>query len=213
MRRLTKGTVPPVLADNQEEWLSEYLANTGSETCRVRYRHPDIKQALRQETGWKCVYCESKIGHNTPGDIEHKVPSSKERNLHFSWSNLTVACSECNRRKSDYYEKGAEFLDPYSDPVEDWLLHLGPVVYWAPSHARAEVTVRTLALDTGERAQLLQQKLDVLEKARALLELLGTSAGDVLLELRKDELRRMQECTAEYSAMVRAYVSRVLPGA
>jgi hypothetical protein len=82
----------------------------------------------------------------TPGDIEHKVPSSKNRRLHFVWSNLTVACTECNRRKLDYYEIGAEFLDPYSDPVEDCLIHLGPIVYLAPGHQRAEITVRTLSL-------------------------------------------------------------------
>lgn len=207
MRRLEKGDAPAVLAENHAKWLSEYLANLSSDRCRYRYRDPQIKEALRRETGWKCVYCESKIGHNTPGDVEHKVPSSKSRNLHFSWTNLTVACTECNRRKLDYYEKGAEFLDPYQDPVEDWLVYLGPLVYWVPGKVRAEITVRTLLLDSMERAQLFQRKCDVLEKARALVELATNSDSPMLVALRKDELRRMQDRSAEYSATVRAYLS------
>lgn len=205
MRRLEKVEIPPVLAECHDTWLSDYLADP-SETNRFRYRHREIKDTLRRETGWKCVYCESKIGHNTPGDVEHKVPSSRDRSLHFSWANLTVACGECNRRKREYYKADAEFLDPYSDPVEEWLLHLGPIVYWIPGNARAEVTVRKLALDTAERTQLLQRKCDVLEKARALKELIAIGGNDVLLALRKDELRRMLDHAAEYSAMVRAYV-------
>jgi hypothetical protein len=206
VRQITKGDVPTILAENHAVWLSEYLANTSSETFRYRYRAQEIKEALRRETGWKCVYCESKIGHNTPGDVEHKVPSSKDRSLHFTWSNLTVACGECNRRKGDYFEVGAPFLDPYIDPVEEWLLHLGPIVYWVPANARAEFAVRTLSLDSTERAQLIQRKLDILEKARALTELIAVDTDDQLLMLRKDELNRMQDSAAEYSAMVRAYV-------
>lgn len=206
MRRLAKGVIPSVLVEHGASWLADYLSDSESATKKFRYRHAAIKAALREETGWKCVYCESKIGHNTPGDIEHKVPSSKEKNLHFDWSNLTVACTECNRRKSDYYEKGAEFLDPYSDDVEECLLHLGPIVYWVPGHQRAEVTVRTLELDTSSRIQLLDRKREKLEKARALLDLVSGAAGDLLRTLREDELERMSHPMAEYSAMVRSYV-------
>lgn len=206
MRCLKKGPIPSILAENHDQWLTAYLEKPASDTHKYRYRSKDIKDALRDETGWKCVYCESKIGHNTPGDVEHKVPTSRDPNLHFSWSNLTVACTECNRRKLDYYEKGSEFLDPYSDPVEDWLLHIGPFVYWKPGVARAEVTVRKLALDNWERAQLLQRKCDALEKARALAQLVTECAEDSLAELRRDELRRMQNCDAEFSSTIRAYI-------
>lgn len=85
MRRITKSAIPQVLADNAAIWLTEYLADRESATKKFRYRHSEIKKALRSESGWKCVYCESKVGHNTPGDIEHKVPSSKPEgeHLHF----------------------------------------------------------------------------------------------------------------------------------
>jgi hypothetical protein len=209
MRRLAKGAAPPILTDNAVGWLAEYIADKASNTKKYRYRHPDIKEALRVETSWKCAYCESKIGHNTPGDIEHKVPSSRQENLHFEWGNLTIACTECNRRKNDYYELGQEFLDPYVDDVEDCLVHLGPLVYWKPNNPRAEVTVRTLEMDGTGRAPLIDRKRELLEKARALLETVA-AAGDPLLQaLRRDEVQRMCEADAEFSAMVKTYVDLV----
>lgn len=208
MRKLAKVPIPSVLATNGTTWLAEFLAEPSSPTHRTRYRHPDIKDALRSETGWKCVYCESKIGHNTPGDVEHKVPTSKKKELHFVWENLTIACTECNRRKNDYYDEAEEFLDPYDDDVEACLMHLGPLVYWQPGHTRAEVSVRTLDLDSGRRRALLDRKRETLEKARSLLDLVKTTRTELLRKLRQDELDRMHHVDAEYSAMVRAYVTQ-----
>lgn len=209
MRRLTKLQIPRVLADNGATWLAEYLAEPGSDTKRLRYRHAEIKSTLKQETAWKCAYCESKVGHNTPGDIEHKVPSSKNPRLHFDWENLTVACTECNRRKNNYYEKGTEFLDPYADDVEACLLHLGPLVYWKPDHERAELTVRILEFNSPKRRALLDRKTEHLEKTRALLDLATRPGEDLLRALRRDEVTRMCAPDAEYSAMVRTYVDIV----
>jgi HNH endonuclease len=207
MRRLTKKAVPNVLVTNASQWLSEYLSDPSSKVKKYRYRDEAIKSTLCEETYSKCVYCESKIGHNTPGDIEHKVPSSKAPNLHFDWANLTLACTECNRRKSDYYEQGEEFLDPYSDDVEMCLVHLGPLVFAMPDQPRAEITVRILEFD--KRTPMFERKQEVLEKARALLSLADTPQPDLLRALRQDEVNRMRRVDAEFSAMVSAYFAQV----
>jgi uncharacterized protein (TIGR02646 family) len=130
MRNLTKLEEPAVLAANAALWLEEFLPDQTNKTKRYRYRHADIKSTLRAETSDKCVYCESKLGHSAPGDIEHKVPSSKVPQLHFDWANLTLACQECNRRKNAFYLEHDGFLDPYVDDVEAMLEHHGPVVMW-----------------------------------------------------------------------------------
>lgn len=209
MRRLTKANIPAVLKQNAATWLTEYLNDKGSDTKRYRYREKTIKNALKAETGDKCVYCESKIGHNTPGDVEHKEPSSKVPEKHFEWSNLTVACTECNRRKTNYYSTDTGFLDPYDDDVENCLVHWGPLVQWSPGHARAEKTIRTLDLHSMERKNLIDRKVDVLAKVRGLLDNMK-STGDALLQvLRKDEVARMAKVDAEYSAMVLSYLRQV----
>ena len=69
--------------------------------------------------------------------------------------------------------------------------------------------MKILELDSGRRAALVDRKRDVLEKARALLELVSGAGSDMLRELRRDEVERMCNVDAEYSVMVRTYVDHV----
>jgi hypothetical protein len=149
------------------------------------------------------VYCESRVGHNTPGDVEHKIPSSKDRTKHFYWFNLTIACTECNRRKRDYYEACDGFLDPYVDNPDDHLEHNGPVVTPKVGSARAEVCVETLKLCSAERLPLVAQKIAKLEELHQVLVRYNTEAPGPLKEILKRRLSDMAKPSAEYSAMVR----------
>lgn len=202
MRSLEKLPKPEVLELNGQDWLDDYLSEKTNSTKRYRYRHPDIKQRLKEETGFKCVYCESKIGHNSPGDVEHKIPSSKDESRHFDWDNLTIACTECNRRKNDYYEEGEEFLDPYSDDVEQWLEHHGPLVYWKAGNARAEITIRKLELNGESRAQLIFRKIEKLDALANLVERWNSEENETLKSLLFLQIKEMSLVRSEYSAMV-----------
>lgn len=204
MRSLTKLPEPQVLAENAATWLQEFLEDRASNTKRFRYRHGQIKATLKQETADKCVYCESRIGHNTPGDIEHKIPTSHDASLHFSWLNLTIACTECNRRKNSYYERDDGFLDPYVDVIDDFLDHDGPVVSPKVGQARAEVFVEVLELCSANRLALVAQKISKLNELRHVLERYNATNEGPLKEVLKRRLAQMAEPSAEYSAMVRS---------
>jgi 5-methylcytosine-specific restriction endonuclease McrA len=206
VRNLKKGEPPSLLKEQADNWLKEFLTDQKNDTKRTRYRAPEIKEALTRETSWKCVYCESRIGHNTPGDIEHMVPSSKVAKLHFEWTNLTTACSECNRRKNNYYEKVAEFLNPYVDDVEALVEHHGPFVGYAPGSARAEITLRILQFERPERQVLVYQKLNHLEDLQHLLSRYESEINPVLKELLRLELEERRSISAEYSAMSRSFL-------
>ena len=168
MRRIIKSVCPAVLEQNGDRWLHEFLEEPDNATRRYRYRHPSIKRRLKKETYAKCVYCESKIGHNTPGDTEHIKPVSKVCRDIFVWENLTVACTECNRRKSDYYDVNCMLLNPYADDVEKMIVHLGPFVTWQVGNERAEITVRRLELDSCARMELIGRKIEKIEDLRNL---------------------------------------------
>lgn len=208
MRAINKKSKPQILAVNEISWLSAFKADQSNSTKRYRYRDKQIKEALKEETGYKCVYCESKIGHNTPGDIEHKIPSSKNIELHFAWGNLTIACTECNRRKNDYYEEGAEFLDPYSDDVERFVEHHGPIVYWKAGSTRAEITIRTLELNSKSRMPLILNKMEKLEEVSNLFERYESEPNETLKSLLKRKLIEMTEANSEYSGMILEVLSK-----
>lgn len=208
MRNIQKLTEPEILASNKESWLHDYLEDKDSATKKYRYRHPEIKQRLKDESGTKCVYCESKIGHNTPGDIEHKVPSSKDETLHFTWSNLAIACTECNRRKNDYYEEGNEFLDPHSDDVEAMLEHHGPLVMWTTGEHRAEISVRILQLNNESRKDLIVRKSQAIMEFNDMIERYSTTGNSTLKKVLYLEIHDRVLADKEYSAMLREVARR-----
>jgi DNA-directed RNA polymerase subunit RPC12/RpoP len=201
MRTNKKGPEPEILAANKERWTAECLADRSSDTKRYRYRHPEIKEALKNETYVKCVYCESKIGHNTPGDVEHKIPTSVDPTQNFEWNNLTIACTECNRRKSNYFSRAKPFLDPYAAGVEGRVRHYGPVMGWPPADGESEVTIKTLALDTVDRAELLSRKVEKIEALNNLVARLTAEQG-IVADVLRVSLLRMRGHDAEYSGMI-----------
>lgn len=201
LRNLVKTEEPPILQQNKDTWTAAYIEDSTNPTKKYRYRHPDIKSALVEETSSKCVYCESKIGHNTPGDVEHKIPSSEDRTKHFEWENLTIACTECNRRKNRYYSPDVPFLDPYNNDVELSLVHHGPIVCWRNGDVSAETTVRILELHNSERRSLIDQKISKIAQMNAILERMNNAPPLLrsLLEVQLDELRAKD---SEYSGMI-----------
>lgn len=205
MRNINKLDEPAVLEQNKASWLAQLLEDRASNYRKTKYRHPEIKTALVTETGSKCVYCESKIGHNTPGDVEHKVPVSFNIERIFEWSNLTIACTECNRRKNDYFEEDNEFLDPYTDNVESMLEHHGPLVYWNIGNSRAEITIRILELNDASRTNLILRKTRVLEDASNLIERWNSETNRVLRSLLMKKAEEMVNVKSEYSAMVYSF--------
>lgn len=205
MRRLTKLPKPEILEKNESAWLKDFLADSQNNTKRYRYRDPQIKSTLRTETADKCAYCESKLGHSSPGDVEHKVPSSKVPERQFDWTNLTLACQECNRRKNDFYDDHDGFIDPYVDEVETLIEHCGPVVIWKTGELRAEVSVGILELSSVRRAKLIERKIERLSDLCHILERFEAAAPESAIK----SLLKLQVCDmagpkAEFSAMVRS---------
>lgn len=203
MRRVTKQPIPQVLSQNRERWTTEFLADPTNSTKKYRYRDPAIKSSLVVETASKCVYCESKIGHNTPGDVEHKIPSSVDPTRQFEWENLTIACTECNRRKNDYYDAIKPFLDPYNADIETRVIHLGPVLSWPPGDNVSEISLRRLELNDNTRTALVARKIEAIEALNNVVARMN-EADETIRELMKLKLQKMKGLEAEYSGMLRS---------
>jgi uncharacterized protein (TIGR02646 family) len=212
VRNMMKHPIPDLLVQKHEVWRTACETKPTKNNLK-KYRHPQIKQALMEETSGKCIYCESKLGHNCSGDVEHKIPVAHFPALRFEWSNLTIACEECNRRKSDYYKPDSMFLDPYSDDVESRLKHLGPVVLNIPGDYQAEVTLRVLELNSlAKRRHLIGRKFEKLEEIRNLVERIVSAPTIEIKEFLIIDLFERCEIDAEYSGMVKSYVDGLPEG-
>lgn len=176
MIKITKGDIPGVLNKNSAAWtkiLTDKLARGEKPTDaeRRRYSHPDIKQALVEETHGKCAYCESKLRHVVYGDIEHIAPKSTNVDKWFDWMNLTLVCDVCNTLKADYRGDHATFIDPYAVDPEEHFWQMGSTMHPRPGCDAAAKTETLLKLNRpdlverrSERLKSLLRHLDVIER-------------------------------------------------
>lgn len=208
MRKLTKALAPQVVTDNEEIWLEQLAADPNNDTKKSRYRHRFIKDAIRDEAHNKCIFCESKLGHNTPGDVEHYLPSSKHPQLRFNWLNLGLSCNECNRRKGAYCDDAVPFLNPFEHDVEARILHYGPIMSWVNGDQSAEVTIRKLELHGKNRNQLVNRKIERIHEVDRLMALYESCGNDVLKEMYYLELVEMAEPPSEFSGMVKSVLEK-----
>ncbi len=84
-------------------------------------RDDDLRMALEGLFRRKCAYCESRVGTESPGEVEHYRPHGAvaERPDHagyywlaYTWTNLYWACTYCNQRRRDR----PTWQEPVTDP-------------------------------------------------------------------------------------------------
>lgn len=217
MIHLTKTAAPAVLLENAVKWTETLLQNLAlgvkpSDTAKGKYRHPQIKAALVSETYGKCAYCESKLRHIHHGDIEHIFPKSIAPEMHFEWSNLTLACEICNQNKSDNDPNINFILDPYIDYPEVHLIFAGAYVFSLAS-AKGTNSIRLLDLN---RVGLLEVRLEKVERIMGLISSIlapGLSPA-ARRAIHNDLINNEADVNSSYSAMVKcliASMSNVLP--
>ena len=209
MIRLTKSALPPILAQNRDAWtqvLIDHL-NAGTEPTnheKTRYRHADIKASLVEETHGKCAYCESKVKHITYGDIEHIVPKSTDNAKTFEWSNLTLACDQCNTNKGTHFGNHEDFVDPYAVEPSDHLHFAGASVFGRPGSHAGLTTESTLQLN---RVELLERRSERLNCVNRQLHLLCEVSDEHMKRvIRNDILNHELADDKEYAAMTRGFV-------
>ena len=206
MIKLTKCDEPRVLVENGQSWKVEYIAGveTGNltDSQRYRYRHPDIKEALRTETHEKCAYCESKISHVHPGEIDHIFPISHRPDLCVEWNNLTLVCSECNRRKSDYYNEKEPLINPYVDEPSEHLFFFGPLVLH-----RSAMGFRTRKKIDLSRTQLFERKQERIEQLNMLVQEWRKMPNGPTRQFLREEIMQYASDDAEFAGTIRAFIS------
>jgi uncharacterized protein (TIGR02646 family) len=145
------------------------------------YKHPRNKQALKDSTNGKCMYCESKIMHVNFGDVEHIKPKSPEHfpELEFEWTNLGFICDRCNNAKGKKYFSGAQFINPYDEDPKNEILAYGSLILSRKGSERGEITINEIDLNRGDLVE--RRNMRILSIQRALVAALRATDADVRL--------------------------------
>jgi uncharacterized protein (TIGR02646 family) len=192
--------------NNGDAWTKELMYDyyeTGiiDKSKQVRYNNPEIKQALKKETKEKCAYCESKITHIYPGDIEHIIPKSIYPRLTYTWSNLTFGCYWCNNKKRDFLDKVCKLLNPYKDKTKKHIRAFGPLIMHINSSKRGEMTWRKLELN---RTELRDKRQEKIEELQLLIDKYNSENTQTLKDLIEAEIIDFIERT-EFSFTLKQY--------
>lgn len=218
MRKIEKRPKPQVLVENDTTWTAELLAampgTTEYRSIEKRYGHKQIREALRQETNYKCAYCESHIENVGYPQIEHIRPKHTNPNLTFEWTNLTVGCNRCNVKKSTVEPTNANYVHPYNDEPENHFSFIGSFMTPLSGELRAINMINWLDLN---RAGLIISRTEIMHKVRDIFlqaitlpdgarrEFINLAVG--ALTSREKPYSRVAECTArayeqEYAHML-----------
>ncbi|WP_133733816.1 HNH endonuclease [Nocardia ignorata] len=195
--------MPSVLQENEEDWTAAYVAavTAKSKNKPEKWRDPQIKDALSEETAGKCAYCESTIADVSYPHVEHMVPKSIRPDLAHRWSNMTWACQVCNTEKGDFYDAVQGILSPYDDDMAEHLHFAGGILSFQLGAVRGEITVRVLKLN---RIDLVRERCDRLTKVRDMLERWNVAIG-VQREVLADAIR-IDAAEGEFTSSVDAYL-------
>lgn len=159
-----------------------------------------------------CCYCESQVGPVGAHQIEHRMPVDGFPRNAFEWDNLHLACSACNRAKSNKWNVTHPILDAVIDvPISDHV-----------DYESRLTGIRRVGLTMRGRTTVLHADLnrEKLRDARTavMMEIVGviqeihkrldTDATDPLVENRRDELE--ERYTGQYGSMIRWAVTTLL---
>ncbi|ODG91513.1 hypothetical protein BED47_07625 [Gottfriedia luciferensis] len=222
MIQLEKKEKPEKLRENEEQWTKDYLAHftkKGNIYNRIpgmkipksiegKYGHHTIKKVLVKETEEKCAYCESKIIHISPGDIEHIYPKRTRPDLAFEWTNLTLACSKCNTSgKGIYYDPALPLINPYVDDPLNHFYGLRALVLPIPKDLRAIKTHNILNIN---RLPLYEKRKELLDEISQLVYALSMIPDGVEeKESIKKFIIEKSHPKKEFSFIIREYLKEM----
>jgi uncharacterized protein (TIGR02646 family) len=169
------------------------------------YAIPANKEALKQSTYGKCMYCESVIDA-TGAQVEHIKPKSKYPELTFEWTNLGYTCPDCNGKKykGDKYDESCPFINPYDEDPQVFITWDGAVLH--SDSPRGQYTIKEIGLN---RPGLVERRRQKLEKIRKALNTAPFINSTCVRQQTIDAIKAEALPNAEYSAAVKAYLVKV----
>ena len=202
MIKVLKSALPKELAKQLNALAKAY--DTADEETRVKLRkkYSIVKAHLVRDFNGKCAYCESDLLHISAGQTDHVLPVSKKPKLLFAWSNLVLACENCNRTKNAYHNDSLPLVNPLVDNPAAHLTFIGSIIQ--DIDTRGYTTITELELDRGPLTAKRTERLMLLEPFVKWLERETDTDERTMIV---NQFKQYAEPTREFSAMVALYVN------
>lgn len=173
---------------------------------RSDYKHPDIKEAVKNDSFEKCIYCESKVAAVYFGDVEHIKPKSKFPDLKFDWDNLGYVCAKCNNVKSDKWDNELPFINPYTENPDEFLCSTGHFIYHLVGNKRGEITEKEIDLNRVELIEMRKERIDAI---RTLADKHNNETNQTLKKTLLNELQKELADDKPYSMCAKSIFRQI----
>lgn len=210
---LTRPNEPEVLAESWEKWLAKYLErraiSPGLRPPGAQYAHATIVRVLEGMSFKKCFYCEAKPDRRT---VDHYIEVAERPALAFSWSNLYLACQDCQGKQPNKDNPASDCLDP-CDPTflpGDHLTFTAEQITAKSGSDRGYRTIQKYRLDDDrlDSKRLKQLKLFYEAREEVRVAMIATERKE-MTDFELATLRRFRERDQPFSLMFDVYLAKM----
>ncbi len=237
------ATVPTILGTEGTTHVSEMVEALRVDPVAYKswkfkgsiYAHATVKESLFEAQHTKCAFCEQILSKSCYGDVEHFRPKGQAQQaagesyvkpgyfwLAYEWTNLLVACDDCNSKHkksffplanpadratgptSDLTKEQPLLIDPMIEEPADFIRFNKHIAQAPNDNPKGTTTKQVLGLN---REPLKRRREEWLEKLKLLKIVADTTQNDSLKSRAKSLLIRCTQVEAEFSAMARDYLS------
>ncbi len=213
MIHVERGDAPSDFFQYAASWMEEFEGENAQFSTsmfwtkvRKRRRMKHYAKAIFNAFKGKCAFCESKMSHVSPANIDHYRPKGDDRFVHlmFDWNNWLLSCGTCNTSKGDKFPEcnGLPCLiDPTQEQPSEHIEFFGVQIAYKTIQG-----YKTVKLVNLWRSDLEEQRRIWLSTIDALLLLL--KIPDARDKARMYLIWAIQD-SAPYTAMTRCYLSEI----
>jgi uncharacterized protein (TIGR02646 family) len=205
---------PDVLATNKDRWCAAFLEQRAKDPKKrpesKQYAHPDVVSTLEAMSYHKCFYCEQST-KQTKREVDHHVEVAEDPSRAFEWTNLYLACWDCNHQKQSNRAISVtdclDPCDPETRPSEHLTFDDELIRGQSP---KGLATVKKYKLDRPDLDHRRGRQLRQLDKARiAIQESMISDGRKTMNEQEKEVLRRFCQPDFPFSLMFKAHLESI----
>ena len=123
MRGLVRLSEPTILRNKKVEWLQKLMESGKNRPDATKYGNRQIRLQLNTISNYKCYYCESLL-KQVPSEIDHFIEVTCDKTKSYEWTNLYLACDNCNKKIPHNEISVQDALDPFIDNDEEINKHI-----------------------------------------------------------------------------------------
>ena len=210
MIHIKRPPMPEVLATNQAAWTAAYLEKRETDPKArpnsKQYAHRDVVTRLESMSHGKCFYCECSL-RETKREVDHYLECAENPELAFEWSNLYLACWDCNHKKdANCSTPVSGCVDP-CDNARDPADHLRFEEHFVRMRDEiGEATIRKYKLGRGSLDYQRLLRLHVFHKELLRIKTLMLAENRPMHDSEIELLRSFALPDAPFSLMFRSYL-------